>query len=91
MSRIYRRFLARGIRLYINNRLVEPFDPTYSMKAARHTKVSEIEVSGSRVVFSKVIQVKLTENHQQAPDNIETAPVTVRLYALPIEDWHHCR
>ena len=87
MSRIYRRFLERGIRLYINNRLVEPFDPTYSMKAARHTRVPEIEVNGSRVVFSKVIQVKLSENHQQALRNIDTAAVTVRLYALPIEDW----
>ena len=88
MSHVYRRFLAKGTKLYVNNRLVEPFDPTYSMAAARHTRVTEIKVKESRVVFSKVIQVKRSENHQQGPENIETAPVKVRLYALPIEDWN---
>ena len=87
MSHVYRRFLAKGTKLYVNNRLVEPFDPTYSMAAARHTRVTEIKVKESRVVFSKVIQVKQSQNHQQDPENIETAPVKVRLYALPIEDW----
>lgn len=87
MSRVYRRSLAKGTKLYVNNRLVEPFDPTYSMAAARHAKIPDIKVKESRVVFSKVIQVKRSENHLQDPDNIETAPVTVRLYALPIEDW----
>ena len=85
MSHVYRRFLAKGTKLYVNNRLVEPFDPTYSMAAARHTRIPEINVKESRVIFSKVIQVKRSEN--QDPENIETAPVTVRLYALPIEDW----
>jgi hypothetical protein len=56
------------------------------MAAARHAKIPEITVKESRVVFSKVIQVKRSEN-QPDTDNIETAPVTVRLYALPIEDW----
>ena len=87
MSRVYRRYLADGTKLYVNNRLVEPFDPTYSMAAARHTRIPEIKIKESRVVFSKIIQVKRTENHPQDPKNVETAPVTVRLYALPIEDW----
>ena len=87
MSRVYRRFLAKGIKLFINNRLVEPFDPTYSMAAARHAKIQEIKVKESRLVFSKVIEVKRSENNRQDPENPETAPVTVRLYALPIEDW----
>ena len=87
MSHVYRRALAKGTRLYVNNYLVEPFDPTYSMAASRHTRIPEITVKGSRVVFSKVIQVKRAETHLQNPENIETAPVTVRLYALPIEDW----
>lgn len=87
MSRVYRRFLAKGIKLYVNNRLVEPFDPTYSMAAARHGKIPEIKVKESRLVFSKVIEVKRRENNTQDPENAETAPATVRLYALPIEDW----
>jgi hypothetical protein len=87
MSRVYRRSLAKGIKLYINNRLVEPFDPTYSMPSARHSKIPEIKVKESRLVFSRVIEVKRSENHQQDPESAEKAPVTVRLYALPIEDW----
>ena len=78
---------AKGIELYINNRLVEPFDPTYSMAAARHAKIPEIKVKESRLVFSRVIDVKRKENNRQDPENMETAPATVRLYALPIEDW----
>ncbi len=87
MSRVYRRSLAKGIKLYVNNRLVEPFDPTYSMVAARHAKVPEIKVKESRLVFSRVIEVKRSENNRQDSENAETAAVTVRLYALPIEDW----
>lgn len=41
MSRVYRRFIAKGLRLYINNRLVEAFDPTYSMPNARHSRFLE--------------------------------------------------
>ena len=87
MSRVYRRFLAKGIKLYINNRLVQPFDPTYSMAAARHARIPEIKVKESRLVVSKVIEVKRRENNRQDSENAETAPATVRLYALPIEDW----
>ena len=60
---MYRRFLAKGIKLYVNNRLVEPFDPTYSMVAARHARIPEIKVRESRLVFSSVIQVKRRENN----------------------------
>lgn len=87
MSRVYRRFLAKGIKLYVNNRLVEPFDPTYSMAAARHSRIPELKVTESRLVFSKVIDIKRRENNREDPENAETAPATVRLYALPIEDW----
>jgi len=87
MSRVYRRFLAKGIKLYVNNRLVQPFDPTYSMAAARHARIPDLRIKESRLVFSNVIQVKRSGTNPQEEDNVETAPVTVRLYALPIEDW----
>jgi hypothetical protein len=87
MSRVYRRFLAKGIKLYVNNRLVEPFDPTYSMASARHTRIPDIKEKESRLVFSKVIEIKRRENNHHDPENAETAPATVRLYALPIQDW----
>ena len=38
-------------------------------------------------MFSKVIRVKRSGDHRQNPESIEAAPVTVRLYALPIKDW----
>ena len=84
---MYRRFLARGIKLYVNNRLVEPFDPTYSIAAARHARIPELKVKESRLVFSNVIQVKRNGTNRQEEGTEETAAVTVRLYALPIEDW----
>ena len=37
MARIYRRFLTADCRLYINNRQIQPFDPTYRMENAWHT------------------------------------------------------
>jgi Histidine kinase-, DNA gyrase B-, and HSP90-like ATPase len=39
MARVYRRQLGDGLKLYVNNRKVEPFDPTYSMPSARHASV----------------------------------------------------
>ncbi len=88
MSRVYRRFLAKGIKLYVNNRLVEPFDPTYSMASARHARIPDIKETESRLVFSKVIEIKRRDYALKVdPGFAETAPATVRLYALPIQDW----
>jgi hypothetical protein len=42
MARIYRRPLDRGLKLYINNGPVEPFDPTYQMSSARHSRIPEL-------------------------------------------------
>jgi len=87
MSHVYRRFLAAGKKLYINNRLVEPFDPTYSMAAARHTKIPELKEKQSRLRFSRVIDVKRSANVQGDTDEAETVPITIRLFELPIDDW----
>src|SRR5207245_2638115 len=88
MSRVYRRFLVRGTKLYINNRLVQPFDPTYSMASARHAAIPEIKVKESRLRFSKVVEVPRSEVQRGAEtDQVEKVPITVRLYELPIEDW----
>jgi hypothetical protein len=88
MSRIYRRFLAKGIKLYVNNRLVQPFDPTYSMAEARHVKIPEITVKHSRLVISKQVMISRTEPKRGDQERaLDVVPITVRLYALPIEDW----
>ena len=86
MARIYRRQLGNGLRLFINNRRVEPFDPTYWMKNARHVslpQLAETHETRSRLVHSwPGIEIPIQEGSS------ETAPVSVRLYMLPIEAWN---
>lgn len=84
MARIYRHFLGRGVKLFVNNRLVEPFDPTYSMKNARHTKLEGVpKGDGGRLMrLWEQVQIPVDEGSEQ------TAPVSVRLYALPIDAWY---
>lgn len=81
MARVYRRSISSGIKIYVNNKLLEVVDPTFSMANGRHTKIAELSAKHSQLVTGKTIQIKLSENGQQ------TAPVTVRLYRLPIEEW----
>lgn len=80
-ARVYRRFISKGLRLYINNRLAEAVDPTYSMGSARHTRAEGLNVKTSRLVVPKTIQVPVNDGSK------ETAPVHIKLYALPIDDW----
>lgn len=81
MARVYRRQIAKGLRIYINNRLTQAVDPTYSMPNARHTSIEGLNVKTSRLVVPKTIQVPLHDRTN------ETAPVHLKVYALPIEDW----
>jgi len=81
MSRVYRRAIASGLKLYVNNRLVEAFDPTYSMATARHARLIELPVKTSRLLFAKSVDIALQEHGD------ETAPIVIRLYRLPIEEW----
>lgn len=81
MGRVYRRVLARGVKLYVNNRKVEIFDPTYWMPNARHTRVRDLTVTQSRLIDTKIVDVPVSEGSP------ETATVTVKLYALPFESW----
>jgi hypothetical protein len=81
MARVYRRQIAKGLRIYINNRLTQAVDPTYAMANARHTSIEGLNVKTSRLVVPKTIQVPLNDRTK------ETAPVHLKVYALPIEDW----
>lgn len=81
MSRVYRRPISEGLNLYINNRLVEAFDPTYAMPKARHVKFLDTEPKQSRLIVPKTIEIKKAEN------STETAPIQIKLYRLPIEHW----
>jgi hypothetical protein len=81
MARVYRRALGSGLRLFVNNRSVDPFDPTYSMPNARHTRLQDLPEKFSRLIISKPVSIKLAEKGE------ETAPITIKLYRLPLEQW----
>jgi hypothetical protein len=81
MGRIYRRFIERGLKLYINNRRIDAFDPTYWMESARHTKVEGLTETRSRLVRSWTLDIPVSEGSEN------TGKATVRLYRLPYEDW----
>ena len=83
VARIYRRQLGDGLCLFVNNRRVEPFDPTYWMQNARHVSIGELTETRSRLIASwPEIQIPIQE------DSSQTAPASVRLYMLPIEAWY---
>jgi len=83
MSRIYRRAISGGLRLYVNNRRVEAFDPTYSMPSARHAKaLTNGAPTTSRLVLSRPIDVAVSEN-----DPTRTVPIIAKVFALPIDEW----
>lgn len=81
MARVYRRALGSGLKLFVNNRRVEAVDPTYSMQNARHVRIEDVNVKTSRLITSKQVQIKLAERAQA------TAPITIKLYKLPVEEW----
>jgi hypothetical protein len=81
MARVYRRQIAKGLRIYINNRPTQAVDPTYSMANARHASIEGLNAKTSRLVVAKTVQVPLNDRTN------ETAPVHLKVYALPIEDW----
>lgn len=81
MARVYRRAIEKGLKLYVNNRLVEAFDPTYAMANARHARFLDIAEKTSRLMFAKKIAVPLREHRS------ETADIIIRMYRLPIEQW----
>jgi hypothetical protein len=85
MSRVYRRAISDGLRLYVNNRPVEAFDPTYAMPNARHTKFLECAAKTSRLIIPKVIEIKRSEFDAE----LGSAPITVKIFKLPIEEWYH--
>jgi len=80
MARVYRRAIGAGLRLFVNNRRVEASDPTYSMPNARHARL-DIATKQSRLIIAKNVNIKIHEN------GVDTAPITVKLYRLPIEEW----
>lgn len=82
MARIYRRQIFRGLRLYVNNRIVEAFDPTYSMADAWHTRHLNGVIKHSRLYLARTIDIRTSDK-----DTSATVPTTVKIFRLPIEEW----
>ena len=79
LGRIYRRFIEDGIRIYVNNRPVESFDPTYWSKSSRHARLEDIGPTRSRLIAAPEVEIPKFER------STDIANVKVRLYQLPFE------
>jgi Histidine kinase-, DNA gyrase B-, and HSP90-like ATPase len=89
MARIYRRHLARGLRLFVNNRRVDPFDPNYFMEQARHASIlsAHSESEGVKELKSRLINTYEIDVPEEE-NGTKTHKVTARIFMLPIDDWH---
>jgi len=81
MARIYRRKIAAGLSLWVNNRSVEAVDPTFAMASARHTKAEALSPKTSKLVVARKVALRRSENEP------ETADAIIKLFALPIREW----
>jgi len=82
---VYRRKITKGLRIYVNNRLVEAVDPTFSMPTARHTRhpaLAELTAKTSRLVTTRTIPFQPATGAPQSSYNI-----TIKIFALPIREW----
>jgi len=73
LGRVYRRFLASGLRMTINGTPVEAIDPTLL--------AIEVEGASARLAFDEL--------NYELETASGTAVVTVRFAMLPVERWHH--
>lgn len=83
MSRVYRKAIGSGMNLFVNNKPLELFDPSYAMEESRHTGVPELAElpKRSRLVQTWQIDIPVEEGSKT------TATASVRLYLLP-DEWH---
>lgn len=80
MARVYRRHIAKGLRLFVNNRRVEAVDPTFSMPSARHADIEGIKTRVSRLVLAEEIPI-------ERGGGLAPVAIAVKLFALPIDEW----
>ncbi len=80
IGRIYRKFIDNGLKIWVNNKLVESFDPTYWSQNSRHVRVDGISETKSRLVVAKTVPIG------RSPGG-DSGNLSIRLYELPIEDW----
>jgi hypothetical protein len=86
---VYRRKITQGLRIYVNNRLVDAADPTFSMPTARHTRhpaLAEVAAKTSRLVTTRTV------SFEPAADMLDNSNrITIKIFALPIREWEFPR
>ena len=82
LGRIYRYKLLKGVRIYVNNRLIEPVDPLYLNLAARHSGAAAWgdEITVEVPLFDPTLE------EDERKKNLPTLPVVARFSLLP-EAW----
>jgi hypothetical protein len=91
MSRIYRNFLAQGKNIYINNRPLTFFDPTYRSRSAWHVHALEAYARETGLEIAEMVSRAVMDDEEVpiavAADSDRTHPVRIRLVMLP-ESWY---
>ncbi len=85
---VYRRKITKGLRIYVNNRLVEASDPTFSIPTARHTRhpaIQEAAVKTSRLVTTRTVALS------SAVGPLSSYNIAIKIFALPIREWEFSR
>jgi hypothetical protein len=80
IGRIYRKFIDNGLNIWVNNKIVQSFDPTYWSQNSRHVQVEGVSETKSRLVVAKTVSIERSLKG-------EKGNLSIRLYELPIEDW----
>jgi hypothetical protein len=83
MSRVYRKAIAAGVRLFVNNKPLELFDPTYALEQSRHTQIPELADMPKR---SRLVQTWHVDIPVEEGSKVK-GTASVRLYLLP-DQWH---
>ena len=66
MARVYRKKISEGLKLFINNRPVEAFDPTFWMEEARHIRIAGLGTTRSRLINCwNTIQIPIIEGSSE--------------------------
>lgn len=74
LGRMYRRFLATGLRMTINGTPIEAVDPTLL--------TTRVEGTTARLAFDEL-------RYELETTSGDTSVVTVRFAMLPVQRWHH--
>lgn len=83
LGRIYRHKIWQGVRIYVNNRLIQAVDPLYIHEDSRHFGAS---AWGDEISIDVPLYDPTLEEEESARREIPIAQVVARFSLLP-EDW----